>query len=317
MRRVLLALLVFISYSYAFVCERISFNPLSAVNWDLVVRSINIGTCQCGVLPVGVKAGAVLPMYYVEVVRTPACFPLLGINILPFVGFGAGAGSKVSSGATAHNFFHVHVYRIPLSLSNIPQTVLNALPSATLTALSGLLSCKIKNVNLFPFYFSEIDPTWYSDLLAYIVSPDTIPIMANPASTAACISDATSVNTAGIPLDSLYWCMGSWGYTLPMSGHSNQAHDAYAAFELASRAIAKLHRIGLIFADRSDGCGLLNQIIWSKSRFKIQMIYPYRTPPLSIGEADFRWGFRLGLDKADTYIFIVYQEVACCLNIRL
>lgn len=299
--------LLFLLINVGFTCERVQLtNILKSIDWSFVVSSIDFGiTCQCKLLGLGIKTKAYLPKYIVEVVREPACFSLIGANLIPNIGLGAGAQATLKD----YNFYHVHVYRIPLTLDP------SIIPAAAMQALTMLFECSLNPANLIPFYFSEIDPTWYSDFLALIVSPETI-AFANPIAISACIADSIAVNSNDLGTSKYFpHCMGSWGLTYPFSGHILHRENRMAAAASAARAIAKMHRIGLIFGYKPDGCGLIDSLLWDKSRFRMQMVYPYVTRLFPIGRSDILWGLPKGIDKGSTYIFVVYQEVSCCYGI--
>src|SRR5260364_154252 len=60
-------------------------------------------------------------------------------------------------------------------------------------------------MDLDVLYFSELDPTWNNDELAFFTNPQA----------------AAASSLTGKPLKQLFWCAGSWGTLYPLSGHQN------------------------------------------------------------------------------------------------
>ena len=91
---------------------------------------------------------------------------------------------------------------------------------------------------------SEVDPSWNHPELAALLSPD-LAAYANPAAMNACTADGLAALNSQ-PMDNLHWCAGSWGNLYPLSGFtSTYGHFADNTSLLATRALAKIHRIGL------------------------------------------------------------------------
>ena len=105
-------------------------------------------------------------------------------------------------------------------------------------------------------YLSELDPTWNSSELAFFTNPEAA-WLANPVALAACLADAAAAS-AGTPIDSLFWCAGTWGLLYPFSGTTPNYGSRPSETSLsAARALAALHRRGLARRTMGDDalCG--------------------------------------------------------------
>src|SRR5260364_305067 len=128
--------------------------------------------------------------------------------------------------------------------------LLYALPLLCLSAARVAGTVRSANCNpdgymdLDVLYFSELDPTWNNDELAFFTNPEAAAV-ANPIAAATCTADAASSLT-GKPLKQLFWCAGSWGTLYPLSGHQNGGKGVIRDSSLlTARVLAALHRRGL------------------------------------------------------------------------
>ncbi|MFN3369683.1 MAG: TraU family protein [Thermus sp.] len=71
-----------------------------------------------------------------------------------------------------------------------------------------------------------------------------------------CLIDAITA-TLGFPLDPLFWCMGTWGGTYPMSKHVSGPQDVEAQAAVTGKLIMKLHRENFLYGSVSEAglCG--------------------------------------------------------------
>jgi conjugal transfer pilus assembly protein TraU len=123
-------------------------------------------------------------------------------------------------------------------------------------------------------YFSEVDPMWDDDLLAFILNPEAI-LFGNPAAQLSCAIDSLAA-VAGLPLDSMFWCAGSQGSIYPFTGNAGtRASNPSNAVLMTERMNAKLHREGLILESSSTGlCFAHYSPILPKSRYRYQFTNP-------------------------------------------
>jgi conjugal transfer pilus assembly protein TraU len=67
-------------------------------------------------------------------------------------------------------------------------------------------------------------------------------LFANPLAQISCAADCAAAS-AGLPLDSLFWCGGCQGSLYPFTGTvANHSGGVQASLLLSERMIAKLHR---------------------------------------------------------------------------
>ena len=167
-------------------------------------------------------------------------------------------------------------------------------------------------------YLSELDPTWNEDELALFTTPE-IAIFANPLAMAACSADAASAS-AGYPLDSMYWCAGTWGHLYPLTGNL----DVYGSPPrdtslLATRALATMHRRGLAYSTVGNGnlCKASFSPMLPKSQYKMSQLYPMPEANANhwIGQTPFLWGeWRNIPATGEDFLHIVWRWTDCCVR---
>lgn len=295
-------------------------NPITDICWESVFPITIAGVsvtpdvkdfethkdrfCFChGVPPKpGIPISFWEPNKMVEVTKEPyKLIALGGAQIGSATIKNRGVLSKTGSGSYT-SFSHVHIYDYPVF------------------EVLGLLtdfSC-IENKGLDMCYFSEIDPQWYDDSLANLMNPEAA-LFANPLAQVACIADCTS-SSLSKPLDELFWCAGCHGSLYPFSGTVG-AHvgDIQASLLLVQRAIAKLHREGMIHGYvKGDYCSQKYMPIWKKTSYKIQMAYPTAQTSgqcPSLGGTEVVWGAGRSYPfKGEEFAYILWTKRLCCLD---
>lgn len=167
-------------------------------------------------------------------------------------------------------------------------------------------------------YITEIDPTWNNDSVGFILNPEAL-LFANPVAQMACIADSVSA-TANKPIDSLFWCMGSWGSSYPMTGGISEDNYIKANAGLASRMVYKMNREALHWDTAMDYCGAEITPIWAKSHYKMHMMKPVRSEPMFVGRPSVLWEsnknpvFGTGQNAPDNFSWMLFQRVKCCLG---
>ena len=139
---------------------------------------------------------------------------------------------------------------------------------------------------------------------------------ANPAAMNACTADGLAALNSQ-PMDNLHWCAGSWGNLYPLSGFtSTYGHFADNTSLLATRALAKIHRIGLGRKTIGEDAQCHSKITpWlPKSQYKMSMFWPEPEKQKAhwIGASAATWGMHqhpLGKDDA---MYLVWQYRDCC-----
>lgn len=164
-------------------------------------------------------------------------------------------------------------------------------------------------------WWSEVDPTWQSDTLSAIITPEST-LFANYASQMACSADAAATNV-GFPLDALPWCIGSGGSSYPMTGHVADDDIIQANSTAAARLIYKLNRIGMI-CDAAAKCGCMYTPVWIKSHYKMAAVRPNVSSVYPLGKSAMVYGagqnppFSGSLGPNDQFLWVVYRLQRCC-----
>lgn len=265
------------------------------------------GLCLCndplGVPNPGITLGLWEPAKLVELVRTPGCSPLLGgtrIDSVERIHRGTRGGYAQDNGDKA--FFHYHMWAFPL---------------LSVLELFSDDSCVDDGfVDIDVLYFSELDPTWNHDELAIFLNPETAAV-ANPIAQAACIADAVAA-TVGEPIDTLFWCAG--GQSLyPLTGnHLVKTSQPRTTNLLAIRAIAALHRRGLMMRTMGDDalCKGVIEPFLPKSMYNLSVAYPEpeANNRHAIGEPSLRWGeHRMIPGIGEDFLYLIWRWNDCCL----
>ena len=282
---------------------------MSAGDGYVPSRAADEPICLCddklGVPQIGLTYGMWEPARLIEIVRAPGCSPILGGAKIEATGDllrGSRGGALYDHGDRA--FYHYHLWAFPLL--------------AMLELFTPAACQRDAGIDLDLLYFSELDPTWAYDELAFFANPESAAV-ANVAAQAACVADAVAA-TAGEPLDALFWCAGTWGHLYPLAG----AHLAHTSMPrntslLATRALAAMHRRGL--ARRTMGSDALCQAqiepFLPKSQYQLSQAYPRpeANGRHAIGESTFTWGEdRVLPGIGEDFVHLVWRWLDCCMT---
>ena len=263
--------------------------------------------CVCadpnGVPEFGFTLGAWFPTNMFEITRMPYCSPSLGGTYLN-TNMRLMGGNKNISGENDKGFYQYHYFSYPMMFM-----------------LDMLSEPECNPGGYFDFdimYLSELDPTWNEDELAFFTTPE-IAIFANPVAMAACAGDAASASL-GYPIDSLYWCAGSWGNLYPFTGNLNvYGSPPRDTALLATRALATMHRRGLAYATVGSGnlCEASFAPMLPKSQYKMNQIYPMAEANGNhwIGQTPFIWGeWRNIPATGEDFLHVLWRWTDCCLR---
>ena len=310
--------------SYA-VCKGKFFNPITDIDWwgifpikigGITIFKSKIDTpsvpggspiCICGKPPklrIGIKVSFWDPARLIETVKDAWCFPTLGFS-LGHTGFLNGSTSDKDRNSD-ETFAQSHYIWMDVF------------------ALVGLFtdySC-FSPLEFDIAYITEIDPTWNSDITAFLLNPEAL-LFGNPIAQIACSADAVSSN-AETPLDPLFWCMGSLGSAYPLTGHWSGRDKTSGNAAIASRMIYKLSRELLIWDSAVSYCYKFPTPIWIKSHYRLQEARPLRSPwIILIGRSDLIWGpganppISGGKGSEDNFLWVLFKERLCCMGIGL
>lgn len=162
-------------------------------------------------------------------------------------------------------------------------------------------------------YISEDDAAWSDDTIAAATYPLTS-MAADYDMQMECENDAYS-SQLGLPNSILFWCMGAWGSTYPMSGHNNNDEYVTGNIALAARAIYIGGRTGRIHDAASYYCYAGPMPLWIKHYFKLQPLRPARKAYLiPIGLSSHLWDDRLNADMecGDNFAWVLWRRRWCC-----
>lgn len=250
---------------------------------------------------IGVPVAFWEPARLIETVEDPYCFPAIGTQLNnPAPGFLAGGiETQNPDGATPATsiFAQAHYYIFPIW--------------AMLEILTDY-GC-VEQTSFDVAYITEIDPLWNSDEMALIIMPEAV-LFGNPVAQLACIADSLAA-AVWLPIDPLFWCMGSWGSAYPMTGHINSSELVEANAGLAARMIYKLGREGLLWDTSLNLCAKTPMPIWRKSTFGLQLAEPVkRTGRIPIGRSGLIWSMAKNPPYmgGDNFVWILFQKRACC-----
>jgi len=308
------------------ICRSRPLNPVADICWSCIFPvqfggRLTLGNmqgntppedrsppvCAClsgGSVTIGVTVSFYEPARMIETVQDAYCFPSLGTQMAnPQPGFlnGSKSDSAVHDGSKI--FQQAHYYILPIF---------------QLMNLFADFPC-LEDEDFDLAYMTEVDPTWSNDVLAFLLNPEAL-LFANPVSQLSCIPDSTAAN-AGYPLDPLFWCMGSWGGSYPLTGSIEGRDDTTANAGLAARMLFKLGREMLLFDTGSDPCGSRLTPIWKKSLYRLQIARPVRgSDCIPIGRSDFLWGagknppLGAGQNGSNNFLWILTRKNKCCVG---
>jgi conjugal transfer pilus assembly protein TraU len=319
-----LCLSIAASPAHASKCEAGTvFNPITKVRWTCIfpitIGGVRVGPydkldkaldaqsasaplCACrkgATFWFGIKISFWSPDRMVDVVTEPGCMMALGADIMATGGKLQGSQTSIADGTNTRKLFaQMHYYISPVwkmldMFTDLPCFQDDGFDVALMT---------------------EVMPTWQSGALGAIIQPESI-LFGNPAAGLACMADSAAA-AAGTVLDPLFWCMGAWGNTYPLAGdiHFDDSVEAWAG--LASRGIFMMGRLGLLTINSADGCSFKAQPIWTKSRYKLQLMEPVKGGScVNIGRPGSLWTSAKHAPGKDNAQFMIFEKTICCAGV--
>lgn len=332
--RLILSILLWSTASASWAaCTNLSFlNPVNEVDWDCVFPitiagiPIDMGdhppddndstmTCECagkgpyGTPLFGFQVSYWEPSHIMDTVADAWCFPAIGLDMTSnesgystsSYGY-TGGGSSIESFKSAQNqiFQHYHYYIYPV------------------WEIIGMFTdsaCEEDDAEFDIGMVSEVRSDWSDDMTAMQLYPET-KLMANQADVLACIADAVGA-TVGHPIDALYWCMGAWGLTYPMTGNITAKDPVEANAGDAARALYSLTRFGLVMDRATDVCSDTYSLIWTKSHYRFQEVRPVDESQCHvIGSPGLLWTWHKNpVGFSDNFSWLIFDKVKCCVGI--
>lgn len=269
-------------------------------------KAVDSPLCLCqddlGVPHPGITTSMWQPARLVEFQRVPGCSSVLNGVRFPFDRINQGNHQKGGKQGMQGTFMHYHYYAFPL------------LTMLDLFTNPGCVSDGYLDLDMM--YMSEVDPTWNNDELAFFANPEAAAV-ANPLAIAACPADAVS-STAGNPIDSLFWCAGSWGLLYPLSGNQYTMSSVVKNTSLLKvKVLAALHRRGLAHRTMGDDamCEGMIDVTLNKEMYKYTLLYPIpETHDAHVtGESTFTWGMGRTIPAiGQDLIYTIWRWNDCC-----
>ena len=269
--------------------------------------------CACadglGVYHPGVLTAMWEPRKIIELTRTPGCMSSLG-GVKLDLGNNLQYGPQTDGAADERrhhfsiSFYNAHMYALPL-----------------LRILDLYLpgQCTADPYSDFDIvHFTEIDPTWNNTALAFFQNPESAAV-ANVVAQQACALEAAAQFAGNQPMDSLWWCAGSWGGQYPLTG-SVRSMDTPRTTSLAGiRELAVEHRRGLAYLSMGNDNVCRSKIYPTlpKQQYKLNMFSPTAETNKSheIGESPYQWQggmYRYPTGKGQDSTYMIFQWMDCC-----
>lgn len=281
-----------------------SFDDLEDFN---LVGSTPICTC---IMPppiyirVGVPFSMWEPAHLIETVKHPWCSPSAGFQIpVSMNAMAVGSESVQSIDSTQHAAAQLHLISYPVW---------------NLIGMFVDVACFQFAKSFDYLYLTELDPLWQNDMWATLLGPEAA-LVANPVAQLACSVDSVAA-AAGFPLDALFWCMGSWGSTYPMSQHISSGGYVQAQAGLAARFVAKMHRELVLWGTMgvptvTGYCQRYPAPIWLKSQYGFLPMFPIAgTKRIPTGRTGLTWSSLKNYPMSgDDFVFMLYNKRDCCL----
>ena len=257
--------------------------------------------CKDGALErIGVTVGFREPARLIDVVKDPYCLNAIGVELDDSDIWGGGGYTRQSNGEQQNYFAQAHLYIFPV------WSILEILADFTCQEVAGFDLA----------YMTEFDPLWNDDMMANILSPESL-LFASPPAQMACAADSVA-STAGYPLTPLFWCNGSWGGIYPIGGTSGASGIVKAAAGVSTKLIYKLHRELLMFGTKGEMalCGKFPLPVWRKDQYRLQILKPQAGEMLfPIGRTSLLWGElknSLNPEEADNFSYVLWRYRDCC-----
>lgn len=303
------------------------FNPVANTDWNnmfpITIMGVRMGAntnpplmyeppvCVCpglfGIPSVGFGVTFWQPLYIVEIERTAGCMQSLGgTSILK------SAATKVfnslsseqaddSGNAGSHTSrMQIHWYEYPV-----------------FAMLDIFKKYGCFNASGFDLgYMTELDYTWQDDTWAVMFSPEAA-FFSDPILQASCAIDTVAA-TVGFPISPMFWCMGYWGGTYPMSGNSQHGNSPFQRNNsIMGKFLARQARLGMQWATvgPTAQCFAHPTPIWIKEQYRINQVAPIprRGKPLYIGGSEIgQFPPNTNYPTHESTVNLIWQGMQCC-----
>ncbi len=271
------------------------------IAWDHMDNVQREGNCQCRygyIVRTGTLVTVWEPIRIIETVKDPYCMLTDGEHNSDEAVEKGGTHSDTGAQEDHSVFQNVHII--------LPDYLMRSIMEVDARCVHSSLGNPME-------YISEDDSAWNDDSIAEATYPLTS-LFADYDLQMLCEYDSyTSQFGFSNPL--LFWCMGSWGSTYPMSGHNNNDEYVTGNIALAARAIYIGARTGRIFDAASYYCYAGPMPLWIKHYFKLQPLRPtLKQYLIPIGMSSLLWDERLNadMDCGDNFAWVLWRKRWCC-----
>jgi conjugal transfer pilus assembly protein TraU len=257
--------------------------------------------CTDDALPmVGIPIGMWVPSEIYETTMKPGCSSTLGGLTIGIVDdLYLGTSGDPTSDLEQQSFNHIHTFSYPIVMM-----------------MELFTKCEGDYSDIDLLYMSEIDPMW---------NDPTVSIYGNPMSVfgnsivaqAACAADSIS-SSVGDPIDSLFWCGGTWTSTLsPYTGYEHAQGNVQFTSSTSLKLLAMDAARGLERRTVGDDavCEPVYSPMLKRSHYRWSALWPRAEASRNhgSGESILRWGAsRTVPGYAETPIYLRWDWVDCC-----
>jgi conjugal transfer pilus assembly protein TraU len=302
-------------------CHGEMFNPITHTDWNnmypITIMGVSMGAgvnpplmyeppvCVCpgpfGIPSYGIGITFWEPLYISEIERTPGCMASLGgVSILS--GYSTLQSEQVNESKDGGpvSRMQVHWYEYPII------AMLDMMKSYGCFSTSGF--------DLM--YLTEIDPTWQSDEWAAVFAPEAA-LFTSTLAQASCSIDAVA-SSAGMTLDAMFWCAGTWGGVYPLAGNPGHTNSNFTSNNLVqSKFLARQSRVGLQWQTIGPTalCFSHPNPIWLKSQYRVNQVGPLarKGSPVVIGDPGLRQFPTISnMPTRESTVNLIWQGQQCC-----
>jgi len=252
-------------------------------------------TCPTATIPrVGLGVYFWDPSRMIDTVSDPWCIMPLGSKIMDTGGKLGGALNNNEGQSRAFQQVHYTIF-----------------PAWNILGMFYDIPC-IQEKSFDILFATEVMPTWNNEFVSMLVNPEAV-LFANPFASLACAADAL-MTISGFPVNSLFWCMGSWGSTYPLAGSITAPDYVTANAGLAARSTYLLARLGILREYDTSGCYSTYAPIWTKDSYKFQLVKPVRDSSCRpIGQTGLLWSsYKHPPMGGDNFMWMQFRRMNCC-----
>lgn len=250
-----------------------------------------------------------MPAKMAEYVRSPGCLATLNgtqTGTIRKVAMGMNQIDEGQESEKQQAFLHYHYYAFPLL--------------AVLNMMSSTPQClKDHYLDIDILFLSEVDPTWNDDTIAFFTNLEVV-LFNNPVGVLACIPDSISASFLRRPINSLFWCAGSWGLMYPFTGNiSGSVGPLRASSLMTAKMLSALHRRGFSKITMGDDyiCEGGYTPRMPKNQYKFSMMYPVPENKSAhvIGQSEIVWGTARTVPvTGEDFVYLIWNWNDCCIG---